>query len=168
MHDCCHCIYFGLPASYHPHEVTLNLPCESSLWNANTAAEWYTILQHPSLDGSSQASRLTGISLLEMVVYLSEMRTTSTPVPLGAFAHFVLIHIFLKQLFQHCVDGRPTMLGSIADGDETSSEVFALQFAMHNWLHNWKNCWDSQIEAGSSDPPFIINCSYYCIQTWYE
>lgn len=168
MHDCCHCIYFALPSSYHPHEMTLNLPCESSLWQANTAAEWYSILQHPSLDGSSQASRLTGVSIPKMVAYLSEMRTIPTAVPLSAIAHFVLIHIFLKQLFQHCVSGRLTMSDSVAEGDETDSELLALQLTMHNWLHNWKNCRDSQTEVGSSEPPFIKNCLYCFIQTWYE
>lgn len=163
MHDCCHCIYFALPSSYHPQEVTLNLPCENALWQANTAAEWYMVLQRSSPYGTTQASRLTGMSIPKMVAYISETRAIPTAVPLNAFAHFVLIHITLKQLFQYCVGGKPTKPKPVAGDDEMDPEMFKLQFAMHNWFQNWRNSPDSRIEAGSGEPPFIQNRMYQLI-----
>ncbi|KAF5351903.1 hypothetical protein D9756_007476 [Leucocoprinus leucothites] len=156
MHDCCHCIYFALPSSYHPQEVTLNLPCENALWQATTAADWYLVLQRSSPYGTTQSSRLTGMSIPKMVAYLSETRTIPSEAPLSAFAHFVLVHITLKQLFQYCVLGKPPKK-TIGGSDEMDPQMFKLQFAMHNWLHNWKNSPDSRIEKGSSEPPFIQN-----------
>ncbi|EKM80781.1 hypothetical protein AGABI1DRAFT_71303 [Agaricus bisporus var. burnettii JB137-S8] len=157
MQDCCHRIYFSLPSSYHPHEMTLNLPCESFLWQATTAAEWYDILQRPSPYGSTQASRLTGVSTPKMVAYLSEMRTIPAAVPLSDIAHFVLIHIFLKQLFEHCMREKLTVSDPAVEGEEMDLELLTLQLAMHNWLQNWKASRDSQTETRSSEPPMIQN-----------
>ncbi|XP_006460902.1 hypothetical protein AGABI2DRAFT_204206 [Agaricus bisporus var. bisporus H97] len=157
MQDCCHRIYFSLPSSYHPHEMTLNLPCESFLWQATTAADWYDILQRPSPYGSTQASRLTGVSTPKMVAYLSEMRTIPAAVPLSDIAHFVLIHIFLKQLFEYCMREKPTVSDPAVEGEEMDLELLTLQLAMHNWLQNWKASRDSQTETRSSEPPMIQN-----------
>lgn len=165
MQDCCHRIYFSLPSSYHPHEMTLNLPCESFLWQATTAADWYDILQRPSPYGSTQASRLTGVSTPKMVAYLSEMRTIPAAVPLSDIAHFVLIHILLKQLFEHCMEEKLTVSDPAVEGEEMDLELLTLQLAMHNWLQNWKASRNSQTEAGSSEPPMIQNCLYFSTQT---
>ncbi|KXN90128.1 Zinc finger protein klf1 [Leucoagaricus sp. SymC.cos] len=157
MHDCCHCIYFALPSSYHPQEVILNLPCEDALWQATSAADWYMVLQRSSPYGTTQSSRLTGMNIPKMVAYLSETRTIPTAVPLNAMAHFVLIHITLKQLFQYCVGGKPPRAKTIGGDDEMDPQMFKLQFALHNWLHNWKHSPDSRIETGTGEPPFVQN-----------
>ncbi|KAF9453936.1 hypothetical protein P691DRAFT_811707 [Macrolepiota fuliginosa MF-IS2] len=157
MHDCCHCIYFALPSSYHSQEVTLGLPCENALWQASTAAEWYMVLQRPSPYGTTQASRLTGMCIPKIVAYLSETRTTPAAIPQSDFAHFVLIHIILKQLFEYCVGGKPLNVKFGAPGDEMDPEMYKLQFAFHNWLRNWRSSPDSQADTGSSEPPFIRN-----------
>jgi hypothetical protein len=161
MHDCCHCIYFALPSSYHPRDVTLYLPCENELWQATSAADWYAVLQRSSPYGTTQSSRLTGMSIPKMVAYLSETRSIQTAVPVSAFGHFVLIHITLKHLFQYCVGGKPEKPNTTgADDDEMDPEMLKLQFAMHNWLNNWKNSPDSRLETGSGEPPFIQNCMF--------
>lgn len=161
MHDCCHCIYFALPSSYHPQEVTLCLPCEDELWQATTAADWYAVLQRSSPYGTTQSSRLTGMSIPKMAAYLSETRTIPTAVPVSAFGHFVLIHITLKHLFQYCVEGKPANVNAVGGGDDAMDpEMYKLQFAMHNWLHNWKHSPDSRIETGPGEPPFIQNCVF--------
>lgn len=158
MHDCCHCIYFALPSSYHSQEVTLGLPCENDLWQADTAADWYTVLQRPSPYGTTQASRLAGMCIPKMMAYLSETRTIPAAIPQSAFAHFVLIHIILKQLFLYCVGGKPPGAKPGA-ADEMDPEMFKLQFSLHNWLQNWRNSPDSRTEAGPGEPPFIQNCT---------
>lgn len=160
MHDCCHCIFFTLPPSYHAEEVTLNLPCETALWQACTATDWYNVIQRSSPYGTTQASRLTGVSAPKMVEYLTETRAIPTAVPLSAFAHFALIHIILKRLFQYLAGGKaPRPKEGTEDGD-MDPEMFRLQFSLHNWLQNWKNSPDSRVEAGSGEPPFIHNCKF--------
>lgn len=159
MHDCCHCIYFALPTSYHPQEVILNLPCENALWQATNATDWYQVLRRSSPYGTTQSSRLTGMSIPKMVAYLSEPRVIPTSVPLSSFAHFVLVHIILKQLFQYCVGGKVPKPKIGVNDDEMDPQMFKHQFALHNWLNNWKNSPDSRIERGTNEPPFIQNCA---------
>ncbi len=158
MHDCCHCIFFALPSSYHATEIILNLPCESALWQASTANDWYRVIQRSSPYGTTQASRLTGMNIPKMMAYLGETRTIPTAVPLSAFAHFTLIHIIMRQLFQYLAGGKAPKPKEVSEDGDMDPEMFKLQFSLHNWLQNWKNSPDSRAEPGSGEPPFIQNC----------
>lgn len=162
MHDCCHSIYFALPPSYHPSEIELNLPCDGSLWQAATSAEWFVALQAPSPYGDSN-SRLIGMSMSRCLSKLSETRLAATHIPLNPFAHFILIHAILRHLFVTCVEGRLSKAaGGVGDSDTVTREIYGLQYALHNWLQNWLNSPElPKTPEPNEEPPFINNCAWY-------
>ncbi|KAF9467338.1 fungal-specific transcription factor domain-containing protein [Collybia nuda] len=158
LHDCCHSIYFALPSSYHPSEIELNLPCDGSLWQATTSTDWFMALQTPSLYGNSNF-RLIGMSMSRCLSTLSETRHAAIHIPLSPFAHFVLIHAILRDLFVTCVEGRfPKAAGGVSDSDTVSREIYGLQYALHNWLQNWLNSPElPKAQDPNEEPPFINN-----------
>lgn len=161
MHDCCHCIYFALPSSYHPSEIELNLPCEDALWEANSAAEWYMVLQSPSPYGDCR-TRLTGLSIHQTLATLGDTHQITAYIPVNPFAHFVLIHAILRHLFVVCLESRLPKLSSAVNEEEgLNHEIFGLQYALHNWLQNWMNSPDtSKINDPNDEPPFIHNGAF--------
>lgn len=135
MHDCCQGIYFALPPSYHASELTLNLPCEDSLWQAASPTEWFMALQAASPYGSIQ-SRLIGISIPDSLAALEESRLLPVPHPLNPFAHFILIHAILRRLFSACFEGRKVSTNGDCQPEEINQEIQRLQFALHNWFQS--------------------------------
>ncbi|TFK44484.1 fungal-specific transcription factor domain-containing protein [Crucibulum laeve] len=157
MHDCCQCIYFALPSSFQSSEMVLNLPCEDALWEAPSATEWFLNLQSSSKHGSS-ISRLTGISLPTTMAAMEQTSLLAAPIPLNAFARFVLIHCILRRLFLICVNGRPSTAFDPDNQDELDPDIHLLQFALHNWLQNWMQSSESSgVVDGGSEPSFIRN-----------
>ncbi|KAJ7668458.1 fungal-specific transcription factor domain-containing protein [Mycena polygramma] len=128
LHDSCQPIYFGLSSSYIPGEVTLHLPCEDALWKAESAEEWFSILQEPSLLVSAQ-QRLLGPDLNTNLASMNDMQFTPTFLP--SFAHFVLIHSILRDLFAACSQ---TMA---SDSPRVAQAIISAQCALHNWLQSW-------------------------------
>ncbi|KAL0956223.1 hypothetical protein HGRIS_002379 [Hohenbuehelia grisea] len=161
LHDCCHCIYFALPPSYLPGEVELFLPCDEGLWRPNSASEWFMALQSSTPYGDP-TTRLVGQSMPKMLDLLSEPRMLEVSVPLNPFAHFVLVHAMLYQLFTVCVDSRLPKQTIVDNGshseEHTNQQILRLQFALHNWLHNWVNSPESpKPESTPDEPPFIFH-----------
>ncbi|PFH52062.1 hypothetical protein AMATHDRAFT_57836 [Amanita thiersii Skay4041] len=157
MHDCCHCIYFALPTSYHQHEIQLNLPCDNGLWQARCAADWFAVLQASSPYGPYQM-RLTGISFLKSLSYISTTRLLSAHISLNPFAHFVLVHSILRQLFHTCVEHQITGHSAEASDESVDQKVLELQYALHNWFQSWKHSPDAPKNTVPHDePPFIDN-----------
>ncbi|KAG6897729.1 hypothetical protein C0992_011939 [Termitomyces sp. T32_za158] len=160
LHDCCHSIYFASPSSYHPREIELNLPCEDALWRANTAADWFTVLQEPSPYGTVK-SRLIGNGMLQTLGTLSETRVLDVHIPINPFSHFILIHAMLRHLFVTCVEGRlpkGDVVATVNTNDAVNQEIYRLQYALHNWLQNWLNGPDlPKVEDVNEEPPFINN-----------
>jgi len=160
LHDCCHSIYFALPSSYHPSEIELNLPCEDTLWQAGSSADWLKVLQTTSPYGSS-TSRLTGISMPQSSASLWETRSPITYIPLNPFAHFILVHAILRHLFITCAESRtPKLQGACNAGDDemVKQEIYHLQYALHNWLQNWMNSPElPQVNDSNDEPLFVHN-----------
>ncbi|KAJ7645658.1 fungal-specific transcription factor domain-containing protein [Mycena polygramma] len=129
IHDCCLPIFFGMPGSYLPGEVTLHLPCEQALWNAGSAKEWFSILQEPSLLVPLH-ERLSGPDLASNLASMNDMQFT--PTSLSSFSHFILIHAILRDLFTAY---SPTM-ASDSPRAPTQATISA-QYALHNWLQSW-------------------------------
>ncbi|KAF7795522.1 hypothetical protein EIP86_006684 [Pleurotus ostreatoroseus] len=141
LHDCCHCIYFTLQPAFARAEVAVPLPCEDGLWRANTWREWRAVLGTPSAYGSRRArfcppnlqtalARLASDNTLSCSPSSPDSPHTSPTPPLlvTPFAHFVLSHAILRQLFEDCLDRRP--LDAHAGG-------LAVQLMLHNWLQSW-------------------------------
>lgn len=136
MHDCCQGIYFALPPSYHASELTLNLPCEDSLWQASSPTEWFMALQAASPYGSIQ-SRLVGIYIPDSLAALEESRLLPVAHPLNPFAHFILIHAILRRLFSACSEGRKVSANGDCQPEEINLEIQRLQYALHNWFQSY-------------------------------
>ncbi|KAF8637940.1 hypothetical protein AX16_010573 [Volvariella volvacea WC 439] len=163
MHDCCHCIYFALQPSYNPIDMDLYLPCDTALWQAQSAEEWLTLLQSSSPFPSIEA-RLVGESMPLTLNYLMrcQLIPTTIPVPLGPFPHFVLIHAILRELFTVCANSRTTEFLARAAlvpavNDEAMQQIMGLGYSLQNWLHNWTNAPEFPHLRDEEEAPFIAN-----------
>ncbi|KAF8170280.1 hypothetical protein K438DRAFT_1729871 [Mycena galopus ATCC 62051] len=148
LHDCCQPIFFGLPPSY-PGEMQIQMPCEDALWKAGSAEEWFSVLQAPSLNLSSEC-RLTGLDMRTSLASMNGPQFIPTP-NLSRYCHFVLIHGILRDLFAACSD--PINLASDPGEDVPSEAMLSAQYALHNWLHSWTICTNHMRSAG--DPWFF-------------
>ncbi|KAJ7128945.1 fungal-specific transcription factor domain-containing protein [Mycena crocata] len=152
LHDCCQSIYFGLPSSFHPGEMTLRLPCEEALWRAGTAEEWFSILK----TYESPQPRLTGPD------YSSTFASMVNPqfLPgsaLSPFSHFVLIHAILRDLFTACSEAVSLAADPSRRLAEEGTEVLiAVQYALHNWLHSWRSSHAGHQQM-ADEPSFMGN-----------
>ncbi|KAJ7874756.1 fungal-specific transcription factor domain-containing protein [Mycena olivaceomarginata] len=135
LHDCAQPIFFGLPSSYFPSEVSLQLPCEDELWKAGSAEEWFSILQTPSLYPSER--RLTGHDMCTNLASMNGPQFIPTP-NLSRFSHFVLIHAILRDLFAACSEPVPDP--SRSEGAAPSQAMLSVQYGLHNWLQSWTTC----------------------------
>ncbi|KAJ7594671.1 hypothetical protein C8J56DRAFT_927340 [Mycena floridula] len=156
LHDASHCIYFALTPSYDVSELVLNLPCDTQLWQAGSAAEWSKILHSPSKYGSIQ-SRLTGPSMPYIVQSLWAAQALSHPIVMSPFALFVLTHTILQQMYSVCVDSRlpQGMRTTTITADAMEQQIFALQFALHNWLQCWNYSPDTPDINSVEEPAFL-------------
>ncbi|KAJ6558500.1 hypothetical protein DFH09DRAFT_1163012 [Mycena vulgaris] len=151
-HDCCQSIFFGLPPSYIPGEITLRLPCEEALWRAGSAEEWLSILEASS---GSRRHRLTGLDLSTTSTSMLDPQFIPTPnvSPLG---HFILIHIILRDLFAACSVITARDISSPVGKNTPDQTMLAVQYALHNWLDSW-----TSIRAGhrktTEEPCFVEN-----------
>jgi hypothetical protein len=158
LHDCCHCIYFVLPPSFHPTEVELKLPCEEVLWQAGSASDWYMALQSQSPYGTIQ-ERLTGVCMPRALADMWEPRTLTSPIPCNPFSHFILIHSILRRLFTLCVESRLPNASSVEENNEAvNQDVYALQYTLHNWLQSWLNSPElPKVDDDNDEPAFIAH-----------
>jgi hypothetical protein len=118
-----------------PGEVTLKLPCEDALWKAGSAEEWFSILQTPSVHSSSK-HRLTGPDLSTNLAFMNDSQFIPGP-NLSGFAHFVLIHRILRDLFVACSETINPASDASRSEEAPSQAMLGAQFALHNWLHSW-------------------------------
>ncbi|KAJ6593637.1 fungal-specific transcription factor domain-containing protein [Mycena capillaripes] len=144
LHDCCQPIFFGLPPSYNPGEVTLQLPCEQPLWRAGSAQEWFSILS----TSSPSEDRLTGPDFSTNLASMNDPQFT--PTFLSCFAHFVLIHTILRDLFAACSQTINV------PSDPPSPAILTAQHALHNWLRSWTTS-HVHYQPDPEDPSFFEN-----------
>jgi hypothetical protein len=162
LHDCCHCMYFSLTPTFQPSELDINLPCDDALWTAGNAKDWYEIVRGPSPYGTGH-TRIFGVSMQHALAVLSETCLQTIPLPLNMFAHFILIHTILRNIYAPRDDalsqGFPSD-GSRAGADTAAGGegVIVTQYALHNWLQMWLNSPESmEAEKSQDEPPFMCN-----------
>jgi len=164
LHDCCHCMYFSLSPSFQLAELDLCLPCDDALWSAADAKSWHVTSQFSSPYGTG-ASRILGFPMKRALSILSETRLSTVSVALNPFAHFILIHTILRNLYASYADNSTAeSTTSLAADEGTTSangehdNAFAIQYALHTWLQMWLNSPESmQVEKCTQEPPFIYN-----------
>lgn len=159
LHDCCHCLYFSMAPSFQPTEIDINLPCDDGLWTASSAAQWLQTAKSPSQYGHGLA-RLTGFKMQRALAILSEPQPTTTPPALNPFAHFILIHTILRNLYaSHAKDqaDAPSITGSPHDSN-VKGTTFSTQYALHTWLQMWMSSPDAiRYDNSREEPPFVYN-----------
>ncbi|TFK53938.1 hypothetical protein OE88DRAFT_1805780 [Heliocybe sulcata] len=166
LHDCCHALYFAIRPSFLLSELALKLPCEDALWKANNANEWSMTLCAASPYGSTIEARLTGVSLLQVHSALREFRVPNDLPALSPFAHLVIIHTILRDIYAIGMDN-PSPADRDSNGHKAvepsvSQEIFSLQHWLHNWLQSWLNSPDTpKAEDPDEEPPFIVNVLPY-------
>nr|GAT57723.1 predicted protein [Mycena chlorophos] len=143
LHDCCQSIYFGVTSIYLPGEVSLRLPCDDRLWRAESAEEWKLALEslQTSHDPHTRHNILAGHPLNSTLSAMMQPGLDFLPVVnLSPFAHFVLIHGILAELFAACASVRhPAAFSDDDDEDRdgTSRTILNVQYAIHNWLQSY-------------------------------
>lgn len=129
------------------------------------------MIQCPSPYGTGEA-RMTGVSMQQALSAMDEKRTITTPLLLNPFAHFILIHTILRNLYapraeyashddalSHCSSGFYKGDDTdMNDGSEKKTDPFATQYALHNWLQMWMNGPEStRLQKSTDEPSFICN-----------
>lgn len=125
---------------------------------AGSAAQWLQAVKSPSQYGLGLA-RLSGFSMQRALAMLSEVQTSTTLPALNPFAHFILIHTILRNLYASSTRD-PTDTPSIASTTDSGAtgDTFPTQFALHTWLQMWMSSPDAvRYENSREEPPFIYN-----------
>ncbi|KAG6887725.1 hypothetical protein C0995_013319 [Termitomyces sp. Mi166 len=171
LHDCCHCMYFAIPPSFQPSELDICLPCDDALWSATDAAQWFNVSQTPSSYGVGN-SRILGFPMQTALAMLSETHLSTVTLALNPFAHFILIHTILRNIYVSypgSLSVDPSVSPLVVTGGDviavTNSSVagknhdnFVIQYALHNWLQTWLGSPESMsVEESAEEPPFIRN-----------
>lgn len=137
LHDTCNAIMLATAPSYRFGEVLTCLPGEAALWKAQSAQEWYSILQKSDAPYGSVENRMMGPNLRRCLDALAEPQLLTRPTPVSPFGHFVLIHALLRILFDVCVESRLPTQGNTTNQEEVKQEIYKIQFGLHNWLQSW-------------------------------
>ncbi|KAK0213240.1 fungal-specific transcription factor domain-containing protein [Desarmillaria ectypa] len=159
LHDCCHSVFFSIRPSFEIAEFDLNLPCDEALWKAQSAREWYELLQKPSAYGTG-ADRLYSVGMQQALTNLGEIRLHASHTPLNPFSQFILIHTILQSIYKcYSSSDAPTSSPALTpDGEGHQGSHFATQCTLHNWLQMWIHCPDTvKGECDSDEPPFAFN-----------
>ncbi|KAK0225469.1 hypothetical protein IW262DRAFT_1265991 [Armillaria fumosa] len=159
LHDCCHSVFFSIRSSFRTAEFDLYLPCDEALWKAQSAQEWYELLQKPSVYGTG-ADRLYGVGMQQALINLGEIRLAASHTPLNPFSQFILIHTILQSIYE-CYSSSDTPTSSpnpTSDGEGRQGNYFTTQCTLHNWLQTWIHCPDTvKRECECEEPPFAFN-----------
>ncbi|SJL01014.1 uncharacterized protein ARMOST_04328 [Armillaria ostoyae] len=124
LHDCCYSIYFSKQSSFRTTEFDIHLPCDEELWNAQTAAEWLSVIQAASLYRVDQ-TMLRGADFQQALTRLGEAPNMSLSIddsflsPLNSFSQSILIHVILRDVLSRCIPSDRSL------------------YALHNWFQLW-------------------------------
>lgn len=141
----------------------MSLPCDTALWAASNSREWFKTVQAPSAYDTG-SSRILGFSMKRALAVLGETRLSTVSLSLNPFAHFILIHTILRNIYAS-QNGNPTgdaspkrpAADNVAPGEERDNS-FATQYALHNWLQIWLNSPESmQMEKRQEEPSFVCD-----------
>lgn len=144
--------------SFQPSEFDINLPCDDGLWTAGSPAQWLQAAKTPSQYGIGLA-RLSGFSMQHALATLTELQPAAVPPTLNPFAHFILIHTILRNLYASNIRNQPDAPSAISTSDDSAKETaFSAQYALHNWLQMWMSSPDTlRYENNREELPFVYN-----------
>lgn len=159
LHDCSHCIYFSVKPTIFPSEFYVPLPCEDSLWNAQTSKDWLKALNKPSLYGA-RIDRLRGRTMGDCRCMFAEDNLNFHLSPL---AHFLLIHAIIVKVHllgvpkanSPHVNAPTDMAQVIASCKEVRDRVLYIQNALKLWLKSYQLCPDVVEYKDSTRVPFL-------------
>ncbi|VDB91845.1 unnamed protein product [Peniophora sp. CBMAI 1063] len=150
IHDAFHCVFYSLPPSFPRNEM--NLPVDEDLWRAGSAEEWSAILHRTSPNGETSA-RLTGFNAQNALSVFGSMHFMPIQLPLSSFAHLVLIHSLLSDIYAP---------SSISATGAVQTDTFTLHNALHAWLHSWRHAPDAPVlDIGNPGTRFYQNALPY-------
>ena len=95
---------------------------------------------------------------------LGETRPGTVSLSLNPFAHFILIHTILRNMYAPQTDSASALSGdaaartSVSVVDNEDSPCFGMQYALHNWLQSWLNSPESmQMDNNkrTEEPPLV-------------
>ncbi|KZV73647.1 hypothetical protein PENSPDRAFT_648619 [Peniophora sp. CONT] len=149
IHDTFQCVFYSLPPSFPRNEM--NLPVDEDLWRAGSAEDWFNLLQRPSPYGEISA-RLSGFSAQNARSVLGSMHFMPIQLPLSTFAHLILIHSLLSDIYT------PYTVSAVGS---TQTDTLTLHNALHTWLHSWRHAPDIAVNIGRPETRFYQNALPY-------
>jgi hypothetical protein len=144
--------------SFEPTEIDINLPCDDGVWMAGSAMQWLQTVKSPSQYGHGLA-RLSGFNMQRALAILSEAQSSAIPPALNPFAHFILIHTILRNLYaSHAKDQADAPSNASPNESSVKGTTFSTQYALHTWLQMWMNSPDAiRYDNNREEPPFVYN-----------
>lgn len=143
--------------SFQPSEFDINLPCDDGLWTAGSAAQWLQAVKTPSHYGVGLA-RLSGFSMQRALAILAELQSSAIPPTLNPFAHFILIHTILRNLYASNIRNPSDTPSTTLSDNDSKESTFSTQYALHSWLQMWMSSPDAmRYENNREEPPFVYN-----------
>ena len=160
LQDCSNCIYYSTVPTFPGLEIEINLPCDDTLWRAQTSTEWYKIQRAPSRYGTS-LSRILGINMQFTLDSLKDRGASVVPYTVNPFASFILIHSILRDILS--IHNTRTLPGTtptcmIDPGGINGVNTITTQCSLQNWQKLW-SANPETLHSGESNQglPFVAN-----------
>ncbi|KAG7090941.1 hypothetical protein E1B28_010013 [Marasmius oreades] len=98
--------------------------------------------------------------MLSTIAAISKTRVWDTsPPPLSALAHWIVIHTILRRMFIIFTEHPATSDGQSGPGSRNATvhhEISVAQYSLHNWLKSWMNSPETPKVVGEDEePPFM-------------
>jgi hypothetical protein len=161
VHDCCHQIYFGVPALFSSAEFDLNLPVDCDLWSAGTAEQWLAAQHAPSIYGWPEL-RVYGFPLQKALQALADARrldALTQRARINPLALWILIHAVLRNLFALAPDVPPRERAGFFPGWTAFAGAGAdsVHYVLRNWLEAWFRTPESAEWRDGRELPFMCD-----------
>jgi hypothetical protein len=161
VHDCCHLIYFGIPALFSSAEFDLNLPTDCDMWTAATPEQWLHVQNQPSVYGWSEL-RVYGYPVQKALQALADSRRLDTLTqrarinPLGLW---ILIHAILRNLYELAPDVPTSGRSGFYPGWSAIAGASAdsVHYVLRNWLETWFRTPESAEWRDGRELPFMCD-----------
>ncbi|KAG6868298.1 hypothetical protein C0993_005374 [Termitomyces sp. T159_Od127] len=108
-----------------------------------------------------------GFPMQMALTILDNTSLSNVAVAFNPFAHFILIHTILRNIYvsytspssndASTIEGAVTGVVMMDEAGEIHTNSFGVQFALHNWFQTWLGSPESMSVETSEDPPFIRN-----------
>ena len=166
LQDCSYCIYYSIAPAFLGLESEINLPCDDTLWSAQTSAEWYKIQQAPSPYGMG-LSRMLGTNMQFTLASLKDRSTSAVHSAVNPFALLILIHSILRDIFSvhntgTAIHGSSPHTCTTDRGGINGMNTIAIESSLHNWQKIWSSNPET-VHSGENNYglPFVSNAIPY-------